>query len=107
MIALTENHLIALVSGTLSGLTLLAVAWIGRSGNKGRAEIKKAIQPENGHETLGGGLAAVEDRLLENRQIIERTEVRLTEVSDGLQRHLTEVEPLATWARVQMKKGKK
>ena len=102
MLALTENHIISLVSGTLSGLTLLAVAWIGRSGRKGRAEIKKAVKPENGrHDTLGGGLAAVENRLIDGEARFDRIEVQLTEVGDGLQQHLEEVAPLATWARAE------
>jgi hypothetical protein len=114
MIALTENHTIALASAMLSGATLVAVAMIGRGSRRrgtqateDSAELKKAVQPENGHATLGSGLAAIEDRLVAGDARFDRIEVKLDEQNQRLNEHIQEVSPLATYVRKQMKKGKK
>jgi hypothetical protein len=118
VLGLTEAGYITLISGTLSGLTLILVALIGALIGRGsrrrdvqaaeeRAELKQAVAPENGHATLGSGLAAIEDRLIEGDARFDRIEVKLDEQNERLNEHIQEVSPLATYVRKQMKKGKK
>jgi len=113
MIALTEPSVIALISGTLSGLTLLAVAVIGRRGRSDaeqaqsdRTDIKVAIKAKNGHATLGDGVAALEDRLIAGDARFDRIEVKLDEQNERFGEHIAEVAPLAVYVRKQMRKGK-
>jgi hypothetical protein len=97
------------------------VALIGRGSRRRgsqaaeeRAELKQAVQPENGHDTLGGGLAAVEDRLIEGETRFDAIDVHLADISLGLaaqnQRlvdHIIDVAPVMAYVRKQMRKGKK
>ena len=63
MIALGEPSIVAIISTALSGVTLVAIAVIGRGGVKRGKKLEEALKPENGHKSLGGGLAAIEDRI--------------------------------------------
>ena len=113
MLALTEEHVTVLVTAMFSGATLVVVALIGRGNRRRgsqaaqeRAELKQAVSPENGHDSLGGGLAAVEDRLIAGDARFDRIEVKLDEQNERFNEHIQEVAPLATYVRKQMKKGK-
>ena len=71
MIALTEAGGISLGTAIISAAALVLVAWLGNRQRIGRAEAKaenavlaKAVEPTNGHETLGEGVAAIEDRIV-------------------------------------------
>lgn len=113
MLALTEEHVTVIVTAMFSGTTLVVVALIGRGSRKrgvqaaeDSAELKQAVAPENGHDTLGGGLAAIEDRLIEGDARFDRIEVKLDEQNERFNEHIAEVAPLATYVRKQMKKHK-
>jgi len=71
MIALTEAGGISLGTAVISAAALVLVAWLGNRQRIGRAEAKaenealaEAVKPTNGHETLGEGVAAIEDRIV-------------------------------------------
>ena len=117
MLGIEEVTWGGLVASVLSAVTLIVVALIGRQGQKAtreartdRHDIKTALTPENGHETLGGGLAAVEDRLIAGDVRFDAIDVNIAELhsdvretNDAFRRHLEEVAPLAEYVREQMK----
>lgn len=119
MIGLSEAGSISLVTALLSGVTLIVVALIGQGNRRRssvaaeeRAELKEAVQAENGHPSLGAGVAAIEERLIEGEQHFGRLDMKVSEalaltaetredvraVAERLDRHLTEVDPLIAWA---------
>lgn len=81
MLALREPSIVAIVSASLSAATLVVVALIGRQGRRDRHQIKKGLAAENGHDSLGGGLAAVETMLMDHGNRLDRIEVKVDEAS--------------------------
>ena len=113
MLGITEPSIVALVSGALSGFTLILVALIGTRGRRDaraaetdRADILDAVKPTNGHDSLGAGLAAIEDRLIEGDKRFDRIEVKLDEQNERFNEHIEAVEPLKQWVDMKMRKGK-
>jgi len=127
MVALTEAGVIALVTAALTAVTAVLVAIIGAQANHrskqarvDREELARSVKPENGHATLGAGLAAVEERQIVLDERLDRIEVKQAEtlqlvaedrglmraVAERLDRHLVEVDPLIADA-LKKKRGDK
>ena len=76
------------------------------------ADLKQAVKPENGHDTIGQGIAAIEERLIEGEKRFDRIDYQVGETlaqvndirsaqrvtNEALAKHLDEWDPLLEWA---------
>jgi hypothetical protein len=113
MIALTEHGYISLANAILAAGAVVLVAWIGRRQRVNREETRQenekltaAVQATNGHETLGEGVAAIEERLIALDQKLDAALEEATEFRRETQDRLESLEDVATKPPPQVKKPK-
>ncbi|MGH2595790.1 MAG: hypothetical protein ACRDH7_07480 [Actinomycetota bacterium] len=84
MLALGEAFWGTVITAILSGATLVTVAIIGRNTKARQQETHRLVTPENGHESIGEGLQAIEEQL-------EGARSERVEIDTRLSRHIGSV----------------
>lgn len=123
------------MNSVLAAVAIVMVALIGRWQRQGRkeatkdrealhakqSEISNRLDGENGHPSLGAGIAAIEERQIEQQQAVDKLTAQTSETlmlaaetrsemrhqRTLLDKHLDEWDPLLDWAERAAAKDRK